>query len=119
MFTAIRNGQLIRRRFIVIKNKKVCEPFLQVMWDEGFILCYKKIKNDKIKIYLKYKNNKPVIRYLKTLSKPGRPVYYSLKQIWKLDSSKIFIIFSTNKGVKSINECKKLKIGGEPFIVMY
>ena len=45
-------------------------------------------------------------------------VYYSAKQIWKLDSCKTFIVFSTNKGLKSISECKKGKIGGEPLIII-
>ena len=52
------------------------------------------------------------------ITQPSLRVYYSIKQIWKFDSSKGIIILSTNKGFMSINTCKKLKIGGEPFIVL-
>tara|TARA_B110000238_G_scaffold189517_1_gene221693 strand:- start:1202 stop:1342 length:141 start_codon:yes stop_codon:yes gene_type:complete len=45
-------------------------------------------------------------------------MYYSVKQIWKIDSSKTFLIISTNKGLKTLVECKKLKIGGEPFLII-
>lgn len=118
MFSSIKNGQLSRKRVIIQRKKKICENFLNILWVEGFILGYTENKSDKnsLKIFLKYKNNKPCINSLKFISKPGRRIYYSIKQIWKIDSSKSFIIFSTNQGLKSIVECKKLKIGGEPFV---
>lgn len=52
------------------------------------------------------------------ISKPSLRIYYSVKQLWKLDPSQGTIILSTNKGIMSINQCKKLKIGGEPFIII-
>jgi small subunit ribosomal protein S8 len=120
MFACIKNGQLAKRNYIYQTRKKICESFLKILWDEGFILGY--IVDDespnRLKIFLKYTNNRPVINNIKTVSKPSRRIYYSIKQIWKIDSSKSFIIFSTNKGLKSIVDCKKLKIGGEPFITI-
>ena len=72
-----------------------------------------------LKVFLKYSSNgKPIINNIKLLTKPGRRIFYSLKQIWKIDSNKTFIIFSTNKGLQRIDDCKKLKIGGEPFILI-
>ena len=73
-----------------------------------------------LKIFLKYfDEGKPSINNIKLISKPSRRVFYSLKQIWKIDSTKTFIIFSTNKGLKTVSECKKLKLGGEPFITVH
>ena len=117
MFTSIKNGQLVKRKFVFQTRKKNLEPFLKIFNKEGFILGYK-ITQNKIKIFLKYKNNRPVINSIKVISKPGRRLYYSIKQIWKINSNKNFIIFSTSKGLKSIVECKKLKIGGEPIITL-
>lgn len=120
MFANIKNGQLTKKHVVIQKRKKICENFLKVLWLEGFILGYSidEIDKNNIKIYLKYKNNNPCINSLKFISKPGRRIYYSIKQIWKIDSSKSFIILSTNQGLKSIVECKKLRIGGEPFIAV-
>nr|YP_010134144.1 ribosomal protein S8 [Navicula veneta]QWM93634.1 ribosomal protein S8 [Navicula veneta] len=121
MFTNVRNGQLAKRSFIYQKKIILCEAFLKILWDEGFIVGYKisKKNNDLIKIFLKYTyDGKPTINCMKLVTKPGRRVSYSIKQIWKIDSSKNFIIFSTNKGLKTINDCKRLKIGGEPFILI-
>lgn len=117
MFANIKNGQVARRSFIIQRKKKVCESFLKILWDEGFIVGYK-VTNDNLIIFLKYLKNKPVINSIKLISKPGRRVYYSAKQLWKMDSSKSFIVFSTNEGLKSLLDCKKLKIGGEPFIII-
>jgi small subunit ribosomal protein S8 len=120
MFANIKNGQLSKRSVIYQKRKKICEAFLRILWAEGFILGY--IVDEKnvnqIQIFLKYNKNRPAIRSVRILSKPGRRLYYSTKQIWKIDSNKSFIIFSTDKGLKSILECKKLRVGGEPFIAI-
>jgi small subunit ribosomal protein S8 len=120
MFANVQNGQLAKKSFVIQKRKKVCEAVLNILWDEGFILGYKLINNDptKLKIFLKYNKNNPVIRSIKSVSKPGSRVYYSIKQLWKLDSSKTFLVLSTNQGLKSLIQCKKLKIGGEPFLII-
>lgn len=115
MFANIKNGQLSRKCVVYQERKKICENFLKVLWLEGYILGYSINKNN-LKIFLKYENKTPCIYSLKLISTPGKRIYYSTKQIWKIDSSKSFIIFSTNQGLKSIVECKKLRIGGEPFL---
>lgn len=121
MFSNIKKGHLAKKAFIFQKKKKICENFLKILWNEGFILGYTTDKTNPttLKIFLKYKNEDPVISSLKLITKPEKRIYFTTKQIWKLDSNKTFIIFSTNKGLKTINDCKKLKIGGEPFIIIY
>jgi small subunit ribosomal protein S8 len=120
MFANIKNGQLTKRSFIYQTRKKICESFLKILWQEGFILGYKIDSKDPnlLKIFLKYRGGRPAINSLKVISKPSRRIYFSSKQIWKIDSNKSFIIFSTSKGLKTILDCKKLKIGGEPVIVI-
>ena len=118
MLANIKNGQLNKCDIVFQRRKKICEAFLKILWNEGFILGYKLDEKNinQIKIFLKYNKNKLAIESIKFLSKPSRRVYYSAKQIWKIDSNKSLIIFSTNKGLKSTLECKKLGIGGEPFV---
>jgi small subunit ribosomal protein S8 len=121
MFANIKNGQTAKKSIIIQTRKNICEHILKLLWDEGFISGYKISleNNKKLEIFLKYqKTGKPTINSIKTISKPGKRIYYSAKQIWKMDSSKLFIIFSTNKGLKSITQCKKFKLGGEPFLII-
>lgn len=119
MIANIKNGQLAKRSYVHQKKKKLCELLLKILWNEGFIVGYKIENNENLKIFLKYvENGKPSINNIKVISKPGRRIYYSSKQIWKLDSSKTLIIFSTNQGLKTLSECKKLNIGGEPLVII-
>ena len=120
MFAKIKNGQMAGHNIIFQKRKKICEAFLKILWAEGFILGYtiNEKNTNQLKIFLRYHRNKPTINSIKFISKPGRRLYYSIKQISKIDSNKSFLIFSTNEGLKSILECKKLRIGGEPFIAI-
>lgn len=121
MISNIKNGQLAKKKIICQTRKKLCENTLKLLWDEGFISGYR-ISNKQentLEIFLKYlENGKPVINRIEPLSKPSKRLYYTSKQIWKLTSSKGFIILSTNKGLKSMQDCKKLKIGGEPLIIL-
>jgi len=120
MFTNIKNGQLIKRTFILQRKTKICEQFLRILWDEGFILGYKTVQTNKnqLKIFLKYKKRNPVINSIKFVSKPSKRVYFSVKQLWKINSNNNLIIISTSKGLLSIFQCKKLKIGGELFVII-
>ena len=120
MIANIKNGQLAKKAYINQVQKKTCEAVLNILWNEGFISGYKisKGKPNVLKIFLRYKNTKPVINTINVLSKPSLKVYYSLKQLWKLDSSKGIIIISTNKGFMSLNEFKQRKLGGEPIIIV-
>lgn len=122
LFSNIKNGQLAKNNFILQPSKNICEKFLKMLWAEGFILGYKNkfyFKNKKYtKIFLKYKKGKPVIQKLELITKPGNRIYYSAKQIFKIPNSNKIIIISTNKGLKTLIDCKKLKIGGEPYLIL-
>lgn len=120
MFANIKNAQMAKNSIVLQQRKKVCAAFLNILWNEGFILGYKVSGTDStmFKIFLKYKNGKPVINSLKPITKPSQRVYYSNKQLWKIKSSKGVMILSTNKGLKVLDECKKLKLGGEPYIII-
>lgn len=112
---------MAKKSVVIGPRKNICELFLKILWNEGFISGYKISSQNpnNVEIFLKYnRTGIPVISSLKFLSKPSQRIYYSSKQIWKLDSSKTFVIFSTSHGLKSINECKKDRIGGEPLIII-
>lgn len=120
MIAIIKNGQQSKKAFVTIMRKKTCEYVLNILWDEGYISGYKisSINSNILKVYLKYNNENPAINNIKLLTKPSLKVYYSLKQLWKLNSSEGLLIISTNKGFMSLNDCKKYRLGGEPFLTV-
>ena len=117
---SIKNGLLVKKPFVKTPYTKIVEMLLNLLWSEGFILGYKILKTNPktLKIFLKYKKGKPVINSIKSVSKPSLRIYYSVKQLWKFDFNQGLLLLSTSKGFLSITECKKLKIGGEPFFIL-
>ena len=99
---------------------KLTIAFLNILWDEGFILGYKISNSDSnlLKIFLKYKNGDPVINSIKFVFKPSRHIYYSASQLWKLDSKKSITIMTTPKGLMTVYECKRSQTGGKPLFMI-
>nr|YP_010377326.1 ribosomal protein S8 [Helicotheca tamesis]QYB23013.1 ribosomal protein S8 [Helicotheca tamesis] len=120
MLSNIKNAQLSKKKIMFQKKSNLCLKILNILWDEGFILGYKICKSNPVilKIFLKYTNKIPAINSLMLLTKPGSKVYYSSKQIWKVNLTNGLVIVSTNMGFLTISECKKLKIGGEPCVII-
>lgn len=116
----LKNGQISRRNSIYQPKTKLTIAFLNILWDEGFILGYKISNSDSslLKIFLKYKNGNPVINSIKFVFKPSRSIYYSVSQLWKLDSKKSVVILTTSKGLMTISECKKSQTGGKPLFII-
>jgi len=118
MFSKLKNSQLVKKPVIFQKKKKICAQILNILWDEGFILGYQTSKKNSelFEVFLKYNSNVPSISVIKSVSKPGKRIYFSAKQLWKKDSNLGLLILSTNKGIISLQQCKKLNIGGEPLV---
>ena len=116
----LNNSQISRRNFIFQPKTKLIVDFLNILWNEGFIFGYKfyGVNSNLLKIFLKYKKNKPVINSIKLFYNSGSGSNYKLSQLWKLDSKKNFIILNTSKGLMTIQECKKNQIGGQPLFII-
>nr|YP_009495467.1 ribosomal protein S8 [Toxarium undulatum]AWQ64114.1 ribosomal protein S8 [Toxarium undulatum] len=105
------------KKIIFQRRDKYCAPILNLLWDEGYISGYR-INASTFSIFLKYKTNKPVITSIKLITKPGHVFSYSLNQLWKVKPKFGLIIVSTSKGVLSLEECRRYKVGGKPLIVL-
>lgn len=118
--SVIKNGQLANKLTVKYMKKKNCEKLLNILWDEGYILGYRTSKTNQsvMIVYLKYNNNLPSINKIKIISKSSLKIHYSVKQLWKLKENQSLTILSTNKGLLSLNSCKKLGIGGEPILTV-
>jgi len=116
----LKNGQISRRNSIYQPKTKLTIAFLNILWDEGFILGYKVSNSNAnlLKIFLKYKNKNPVINSIRFIFKPSRCIYYSVPELWKLDSKKSIVILTTSKGLMAIDECKKSQTGGKPLFII-
>ena len=115
LISNLKNGQLVKKAFVINENSTICRKLLDILWDEGFISGYKILPVNKLKIYLKYRNGNSIISSIKVVSKPSLRVYYSVRELQRLKS---FLILTTHKGIKTISNCKRLNLGGEPLVMI-
>jgi small subunit ribosomal protein S8 len=117
MLTRIRNAQLRRRDTVATPASTVRGRILDVLKSEGFIRGYTEGKADngvaEFQIELKYSDNVPVIRTIERVSRPGRRVYASVKNIPTVANGLGVSILSTPKGVMADHEAKSQNLGGE------
>jgi len=116
MLNRLENGQAVNKKTVDIPFSKIKYKIAKVLEAEGFIdAAEKKGKNPKkvIRVNLKYENGKPAITETERVSKPGRRVYTSLKDIKPVKGGYGISIISTPKGVMTNKEAKTAGLGGE------
>lgn len=117
MLTRMRNSLMIKQKFAIVPFSKLKVSILEVLRKNGYIEDYKEFGEGVskfIKVALKYdKNGSPVMNGLKKISKPGRRVYSSSKDLSAVLGGLGISIVSTPKGIMSNIEAKKNNLGGE------
>jgi small subunit ribosomal protein S8 len=117
MLTRIRNAQMRRKNKVATPASTLRARVLDVLQSEGFIRGYSEVKHDngsaELEIELKYSDNVPVIREIERVSRPGRRVYASVKNIPSVQGGLGVSIISTPKGVMADHEAKSQNLGGE------
>ena len=117
MLTRIRNAQMRAKSSVVTPASRLRANVLEVLQTEGFIRGYSEAEyakgKNEITIELKYYDGEPVIREIKRISKPGRRVYSSVKNIPTVSNGLGVSILSTPKGVMSDSRAREENVGGE------
>jgi small subunit ribosomal protein S8 len=117
MLTRIRNAQMRRRTSVTTPASTLRGRVLDVLQSEGFIRGYSETQDENgmaaYEIELKYADNTPVIRTIERVSRPGRRVYASVKNIPQVASGLGVSILSTPKGVMADHEARSQNLGGE------
>ena len=123
MLTRIRNAQMRGKSTVRSPASKLRAWVLDVLKDEGYIRGYDKVTATngmpELEISLKYFEGTPVIRELKRVSKPGRRVYASVKDIPNVRNGLGLSIVSTPKGVMSDAAARTANIGGEVLCTVF
>ena len=118
MLTRIRNANTAKHDTVDVPASKMKLAIANILLDEGYIAKYDLVEDGAIKtihITLKYgaDKNEKVISGLKRISKPGLRVYANTEDIPKVLGGLGTAIISTNKGVVTDKEARKLGVGGE------
>ncbi|MAK62345.1 MAG: 30S ribosomal protein S8 [Ponticaulis sp.] len=116
MLTRIRNAQMRGKSKVETPASKLRMRVLEVLQSEGYIRGFAEVEKDgkkNIEIELKYYDGSPVISEIQRVSKPGRRVYSSVKDLPLVQNGLGISILSTPKGVVSDNTARAENVGGE------
>ncbi len=116
LLARIRNAQMRNKSKVNSPNSRLRESVLGVLKNEGYIRGYTVVERDgrsEIEIELKYFDGEPVIREIERVSKPGRRVYTSVKNMPRINNGLGVTIVSTPKGVMADHDARDANVGGE------
>ncbi len=116
LLARIRNAQMRNKSKVSSPSSRLRESVLEVLKTEGYIRGYTVVEKDgrsEIEIELKYFDGEPVIREIERVSKPGRRVYTSVKNMPRVNNGLGVTIVSTPKGVMADHEAREANVGGE------
>jgi small subunit ribosomal protein S8 len=116
LLSRIRNAQMRNKSKVNSPNSRLRESVLEVLKAEGYIRGYAVVEREgrsEIEIELKYFEGEPVIRELERISKPGRRVYTSVRNLPRINNGLGVAIVSTPKGVMADHAARDANVGGE------
>ncbi len=114
--TVVRNGLMVGKRSVSVPHSKLKEEIARVLKDEGYIKDFTMVQEDEkpsLKVMLKYVSGEPVIHEITRISTPGRRCYEKSKQLTSVIGGLGISIVTTNRGIMSDKQAKKLSVGGE------
>ena len=118
MLTRIRNANTAKHETVDVPAAKMKLAIAQILLDEGYIKKFEVIEDGVFKtihITLKYgaDKNEKIITGLKRISKPGLRIYAGKDELPTVLGGLGIAILSTNQGVITDKEARKLQVGGE------
>ncbi|MCI8555738.1 MAG: 30S ribosomal protein S8 [Clostridia bacterium] len=117
MLTRIRNALLVKHDNVSIPASNEKRAIAKILLEEGYIRSYEESEeggHKNIVVALKYDEiGESVIQGLRRISKPGLRVYAQKDKLPKVISGLGIAIISTNKGIVTDKEARKLGVGGE------
>ena len=118
MLTRIRNANTAKHDTVDVPASKMKLAIADILLKEGYIAKYDVLEDGvfkTIRITLKYgaDKNEKIITGLKRISKPGLRVYAGKDELPRVLGGLGIAILSTNQGIITDKEARKLQVGGE------
>ena len=118
MLKRIRNANTSKHDTVDVPASKMKLAIADILVKEGYVAKYDLVEDGtakNIRITLKYgkDKNEKIISGLKRISKPGLRVYAGKDELPRVLGGLGIAIISTNQGVMTDKEARKLNVGGE------
>ena len=121
MLTRIRNASLVHKKEVSLPFSKIKLSIAKLLVESGYLESVEENKDQKpyILIKLKYNKKQPAISYIKRVSKPGLRIYVKSSEIKNVLNGFGMSILSTPKGLKTDEQARAEKLGGELICEIY
>jgi small subunit ribosomal protein S8 len=123
LITRIRNAQMRNKSKVSAPGSKMRARVLDVLKSEGYIRGYATVEHtggrSEIEIELKYFDGEPVIREIARVSKPGRRVYASVRNLPRINNGLGVAVLSTPKGIMADHDARDANVGGEVLFTVF
>ncbi len=117
LLTCIRNACKAKHKKVDVPTSKAKAEVVRVLLREKYINNYKSIDDKKrgiLRIYLKYdQKERPVIRGIERMSKPGRRLYIRRHEVPRVQGGLGTALISTPSGIMTDQEAREEGLGGE------
>ena len=123
MIARIHNAQMRSKAKVSMPASRLRVSVLDVLKTEGYIRGYAAVDHSsgfkELEIELKYFDGAPVIREISRVSKPGRRVYASVKNLPRVNNGLGISVLSTPKGIMADHEARDANVGGEILFTVF
>ncbi len=115
--TQIRNALGSRHKSVEIPASKLKLEIARILKEEGYIAGYRLVEegaHKRIEVRLKYgSDNQPIISTIQRVSRPGRRVYVSSREVPRVMGGLGINILTTPRGVMTGRAARQGRVGGE------
>ena len=112
----IRNAATAQHKRLDMPVSKQRKEIARLLKENHYIHDFKVLDDGRhgvLRLYLKYHEEKPVIRGMRRVSRPGRRHYVSAKQLPRVRRGLGMAIISTSRGMLTDAEARAQNVGGE------
>lgn len=110
---SLKNASWTSANKLVLNYDNFSLTILQVLYSSGLIQSYTILCKNKVTVFLRKSFNKTLTQNLKLVSTPTQKISLDYKKIALIrKNTNSILFFSTDRGLLTVSECKKQKVGG-------
>ena len=122
MLTRIRNATRAKHRRVDLPVSKLKTEIARILKDNHFIQDFKVLDDGRhgvLRLYLRYFDDRSVIRNVQRVSRPGRRIYKGATDLRPIRNGMGIAIVSTSQGMMTDKQARQQKIGGEVMALVW
>lgn len=110
--TRLRNAAKLNKKEVALRRSNTVRSIAEILLKEGFLTSVVD-KDRSVIVQIAYEESSPVLTGMKRVSKSGLRKYVNASELKLVMGGRGVGILSTSKGVMTLDDARKLHLGGE------